>query len=184
MTDTRPAPAPVLVITGSARQDSYTRQLGAAVAELADGVLAPRLTVLPYFDQDLEPAPPPVVESLRRQVHDAELVVVVTPEYNGTVPGLLGNAVDWLSRPYGAGALKGKRVVALAASPGGVGGARALVQLRTLLGNTGAELVGPGGTVPDVHLHLPGGRADADLTAQLRVLLRGAGVDEDLPVAA
>lgn len=164
-------PAPVLVLTGSARRDSYTRRLGAAIADASGGVLAPRLTELPYFDQDLEPTPPAEVEQLRRQVQDAELVVVVTPEYNGTVPGLLGNAIDWLSRPYGA--LKGKRVVAVAASPGGVGGARALVSLRTVLGNAGAELVGPGSTVADVHLRLEDGTAHEALEAEVRDLLRG-----------
>ena len=134
---------PVLVLTGSARRDSYTRRLGEAIAAgLPGGQLAPRLTELPYFDQDLEATPPAQVEALRAQVRDADAVVVVTPEYNGTVPGLLGNAVDWLSRPYGAGSLRDKPVVAVAASPGEVGGARAVVSLRTLLGNTGARVLG------------------------------------------
>jgi chromate reductase len=133
----------VLVVTGSARRGSYTRRLGEALAAgLPGGVLAPSLTVLPYFDQDLEATPPVEVAALRAQVRDADAVVVVTPEYNGTVPGLLGNAVDWLSRPYGAGSLRGKPAVAVAASPGEVGGARAVVSLRTLLGNTGAQVLG------------------------------------------
>ena len=133
----------VLVLTGSARRDSYTRRLGEALAAgLPGGVLAPRLTVLPYFDQDLEHSPPAAVAALRAQLREADAVVVVTPEYNGTVPGLLGNAVDWLSRPYGAGSLRGKPAVAVAASPGEVGGARAVVSLRTLLGNTGAQVLG------------------------------------------
>ncbi len=133
----------VLVLTGSARRDSYTRRLGAALATaVPGGELAPRLTELPYFDQDLEAAPPAQVSALRARVAAADAVVVVTPEYNGTVPGLLGNAVDWLSRPYGAGSLRGKPVVAVAASPGEVGGARAVVSLRTLLGNTGADVLG------------------------------------------
>ena len=83
----------VLVLTGSARRDSYTRQLGEAlVAGLDSAALAPRLTELPFFDQDLEPAPPAEVEALRAQVAAADAVVVITPEYNGTIPGLLGNA--------------------------------------------------------------------------------------------
>ena len=147
----------VLVLTGSARRESYTRQLGAALAEGLDGALAPRLTVLPFFDQDLEPTPPAEVAALRAAVADADALVVVTPEYNGTIPGLLGNAVDWLSRPYGAGALRGKPVVAVAASPGGVGGARAVVSLRTVLGNAGAELLGGPVTVDAVQERLDGG---------------------------
>ena len=150
----------VLVLTGSARRDSYTRRLGEALAAGLSGELAPRLTVLPYFDQDLEATPPAEVEALRAQVTAADAVVVVTPEYNGTVPGLLGNAVDWLSRPYGAGSLRGKPAVAVAASPGGVGGARAVVSLRTLLGNAGAVVLGAPLTVAAVHEALDGATAD------------------------
>lgn len=147
----------VLVLTGSARTGSYTRALGAALADaLPSGVLAPVLTALPYFDQDLEASGPAAVEALRAQVAEADAVVVVTPEYNGTIPGLLGNAIDWLSRPYAAGALRGKPVVAVAASPGAVGGARAVVALRTLLGNAGAVLVGPPITVDGVNERLSG----------------------------
>ena len=151
----------VLVLTGSARRDSYTRRLGEALAAgLDDGVLAPRLTVLPYFDQDLESDPPTSVQALRDAVAGADAVVVVTPEYNGAIPGLLGNALDWLSRPYGAGALRGKPVVAVAASPGGSGGARAVLALRTLLGNLGAIVVGEPVTVGAVHARLDDGTVD------------------------
>ena len=161
----------VLVLTGSARRDSYTRQLGEALAQGLDGgLLAPRLTTLPYFDQDLEPAPPAEVEQLRAQVAAADALVVVTPEYNGTIPGLLGNAVDWLSRPYGAGALRGKPVVAVAASPGGVGGARAVVSLRTVLGNAGAEVLGAPVTVDEVHSRLQDGSVDTVVDRIARVL--------------
>ena len=164
----------VLVLTGSARRDSYTRRLGEALAAGLDGgVLGPRLTVLPYFDQDLETTPPSAVADLRAQVAAADAVVVVTPEYNGTVPGLLGNAVDWLSRPYGAGSLRGKPAVAIAASPGGVGGARAVVSLRTLLGNTGAVVLGSPLTVAAVHEVLADGSVDA-LVAQVASVLDDA----------
>lgn len=164
----------VLVLTGSARRESYTRQLGEGLARSIDGAeLAPRLTVLPFFDQDLEPAPPAEVVALREQVAAADAVVVVTPEYNGTIPGLLGNAIDWLSRPYGAGVLQGKPVLAVAASPGGVGGARAVVSLRTVLGNAGAVLLGPPVTVDAVHEVLSGPARDA-LVEQVDALLRAA----------
>lgn len=146
-----------LVITGSARQDSFTRRLGAAVAAaVPDTQLAPRLTSLPFFDQDVEAAPPAAVQQLREAVAAADRVVFVTPEYNGTIPGLLGNAIDWLSRPYAGSpaVLRGKPVVTVAASPGGVGGARALVSLRTVLGNAGAELLDVTLLAPEVHLRL------------------------------
>ena len=161
----------VLVLTGSARRDSYTRQLGDALAAgLTDAALAPRLTVLPFFDEDLEAAPPAEVAALREQVAAADAVVVVTPEYNGTIPGLLGNAVDWLSRPYGAGVLRGKPVLSIAASPGGVGGARAVVSLRTVLGNAGAQLVGAAVTVDAVDQRLQDGTVAA-VVAEVAELL-------------
>ena len=149
----------ILVITGSARQESFTRQVGAAfVAATADAVLAPRLTDLPYFDQDLEATPPATVTALRAQVEAADYLVIVTPEYNGAISGLLANTIDWLSRPVGdqPGVLAGKPVLAVAASPGGFGGARALVALRTVLGNAGAVLMEATLTIPEVHLRLAG----------------------------
>lgn len=158
----------VLVITGSARQDSHTRRLGAQIAASAPGgLLAPRLTALPFFDQDTEATPPVAVQELRAQVAAADTVVVVTPEYNGTIPGLLGNAIDWLSRPVGEqpSALRGKPVVAVAASPGAVGAVRALVSLRTVLGNAGADVLEITMSVPEVHVRLDDGSLDAELAA-------------------
>jgi NAD(P)H-dependent FMN reductase len=159
----------ILVITGSARQDSHTRRLGAQIAAAANGVLAPRLTELPFFDQDTEASPPATVQQLRAQVAAADTVVFVTPEYNGTIPGLLGNAIDWLSRPYDGGpsVLRGKPVVAVAASPGGVGGVRALVSLRTVLGNAGADVLDVTLSVPEVHVRLDDASLDAELIALL-----------------
>ncbi len=160
----------VLVITGSARQDSLTRRLGEQIVATTPGaVLAPRLTALPFFDQDQEATPPAAVQELRAQVAAADSVIVVTPEYNGTIPGLLGNAVDWLSRPYAdqPAVLRGKPVVAVAASPGGVGGVRALVALRTVLGNAGADLLERQLSVPEVHLRLE----DETLGAELEALV-------------
>lgn len=167
----------VLVLTGSARAGSFTRSLGEAiVAAHPDAALAPRLTTLPFFDQDLESAPPAPVAALRSLVEAADVLVVVTPEYNGTVPGLLGNAFDWLSRPYGAGVLQGKPVVAVSASPGALGGARALVALRTVLGNAGAVLLGPGVTVGGVEDVLGDGApgAVAEVSAALSSALQPA----------
>ena len=169
----------VLVLTGSARRGSYTRALGTALADsLPGGRLAAPLTELPFFDQDLEADPPAPVLALREQVASADAVVVVTPEYNGTIPGLLGNAIDWLSRPYAAGALRGKPVLAVAGSPGAVGGARAVVALRTVLANAGAVLVGPPVTVDQVDQRLDAGLAD--LVAEI-----GGALDEpEVPAAA
>lgn len=166
----------VLVITGSARSASHTRRLGEQIVAATPGaVLAPRLTELPFFDQDAEGTPPAVVQALRAQVAAADAIVVVTPEYNGTIPGLLGNAIDWLSRPYDGqpAVLRGKPAVAVAASPGGVGGVRALVSLRTVLGNAGVELLDAQLSVPEVHVRLD----DASFAAELTSLLGALDVD-------
>ena len=174
----------VLVLTGSARQDSHTRRLGAALAaSVPGGVLAPRLTELPFFDQDMEASAPEAVQRLRDQVAAADAVVVVTPEYNGTIPGLLGNAIDWLSRPVadGPAVLRGKPFVAVAASPGGIGGARAVVALRTVLGNAGADVLDATLTVPEVHLRFAGAEPDADLQRELAAVV---GEVSALPLAA
>jgi chromate reductase len=160
----------VLVLTGSARADSHSRRLGAAIAAATPGGrLAPRLTDLPFFDQDAEAAPPAPVPALRAQVAAADAVVFVTPEYNGTIPGLLGNAIDWLSRPVpgGPSVLAGKPVLAAAASPGGLGGVRALVALRTVLGNAGAHLLDATLSVPEVHQRFLDGEPDAELRQEL-----------------
>jgi NAD(P)H-dependent FMN reductase len=165
-----------LVLTGSARSDSFTRLLGSAVAAaVPGGVLAPRLTELPFFDQDSEGTPPQAVQELRAQIAAADVVVVVTPEYNGTIPGLLGNAIDWLSRPYGdqPSVLRGKPVLAAAASPGGVGGVRALVSLRTVLGNAGADLLETTLSVSEVHQRFVGDQPDAQLADELAALAAG-----------
>lgn len=166
----------VLVLTGSAREGSFTRALGGLIAEESGGVLAAPLTELPFFDQDLEADAPAAVEALRAQVRDAELLVVVTPEYNGTISGLLGNAIDWLSRPYGAGVLRGKPVLAVSASPGAIGGVRALVALRTVLGNAGASLLEETLSVGEIHERL----ADPALRAEVAALLTSL----DLPAPA
>src|SRR4051812_25997361 len=160
----------VLVITRSAPEDSHTRRLGAHIAATVPGsVLADRLTELPFFDQDVEARPPVAVQALRAQVAAADTVVFVTPEYNGTIPGLLGNAIDWLSRPYddSPAALRGKPVLTVAASPGGVGGVRALVALRTVLGNAGAEVLDAKLSVPEVHVRVGDPALADELTALL-----------------
>jgi chromate reductase len=157
----------ILVITGSARQSSHTRRLGEQIAAAtSDAVVAAPLTEVPFFDQDLESTPPVAVQQLRQQVEAADAVVFVTPEYNGTISGLLGNAIDWLSRPYDAkpSALRGKPVVTVAASPGGIGGVRALVALRTVLGNAGAELLDAQLSVPEVHVRLDDEAFAAEVT--------------------
>jgi chromate reductase len=165
----------VLVISGSSRRESLNTRLArlAAAALTQDtATVVNDLDRVPYYNGDVEAAglPAPVVE-LRRAVADADAVVIVTPEYNGTVPGLLGNAVDWLSRPPGNSVLQGKRVVVLSASPSRYGGIRAASHLRTVLGHIRADVAPQGLSVARAPQRLGDSSADPDLVTELAKVL-------------
>ncbi|WP_341684005.1 NAD(P)H-dependent oxidoreductase [Nocardia farcinica] len=112
----------ILALSGSLRSASITRQLAEAAAQTApEGVevtVYDGLGEIPFYNEDIdvEGAVPAPAQRLRDAVADADGVLLVTPEYNGTLSAVLKNAIDWISRPYGAGALKGKPVAVLSAS--------------------------------------------------------------------
>jgi chromate reductase len=121
--DTETAAAKRIVgLAGSLRAASFNRQLLAAVAfELPPGVTLEvwdGLQDVPPFNEDIEGGPAPVaVTELRSVIGDADGVLIATPEYNGSIPGQLKNALDWASRPRGDAVLEGKPVATLSASP-------------------------------------------------------------------
>ncbi len=131
----------ILVISGSNRHGSLNTRLARLVAGIRpnDAVtVVNNLTTLPFYDADLEAAgTPAAVVDLRAEVMAADLVIVVTPEYNSTIPGLLGNAVDWLSRPPHHAVLRDKALLVLSASPTPYGGTRAAAHQR--LGSAGPD---------------------------------------------
>jgi len=96
------------------------------------------------------------VAELRSTVAAADAVVIVTPEYNGTVPGVLPNAVDWLFRPRGQSVLLDEPVLVLSASPSRLGGVRAADHHRTVLSRIGAKVTPSGLSVPMAHESLSG----------------------------
>jgi NAD(P)H-dependent FMN reductase len=117
----------ILVLLGSLRAGSVNRRAVEHVRDHApQGVhleVAEGLGDLPFYNADLDTdAPPAVVVALREAVAAADRVLVVTPEFNGNVPAVVSNAVDWLSRPFGAGALRGKPLAVVGASFGRYGG--------------------------------------------------------------
>jgi len=123
----------ILGFAGSLRQGSYNRALLKNCLEL----LPPDASLeifglegIPPFNQDLEAAPPPRVAEFRQKIRDADAILIVTPEHNYSVPGVLKNAIDWASRPANAHSLKGKNVAIMSASTGMLGGARAQYHLR------------------------------------------------------
>jgi len=147
----------VLGISGSLRRDSHNGKLLRVAGELFDnyGVefeVYDGLKQVPPYDEDddREPAPAAVAD-IRAAVAAADAVFFSTPEYNHSIPGQLKNAVDWLSRPAGGGALMGKQVAVIGASAGMFGAVWAQAELRKVLAASGARVVE--GEVPVGHAH-------------------------------
>jgi chromate reductase len=123
----------ILGIAGSLRSGSYNRALLRTAVSLMPpdaGLEIFELDGIPGFNQDNEADPPPKVAELKAKVRAADAVLFVTPEYNYSVPGVLKNAIDWASRPYGDSAWQGKPVAIMGASIGGMGTSRAQYHLR------------------------------------------------------
>lgn len=129
-------PVRILGIAGSLRRDSYNRATLRAATELAPvgaSIETFELDGLPGFNQDDEQNPPMKVVELKRRIREADAVLFVTPEYNYSVPGVLKNAIDWASRPYGNSAWNGKPAAIMGASIGAIGTARAQYHLRQMM---------------------------------------------------
>jgi chromate reductase len=139
----------VLAIAGSLRRDSYNRALLQAAASLAPPALSidcfDGLADVPMFDEDLEaegPARDPAgVIALRRRVSAADALLIATPEYNQSIPGVLKNAIDWLSRDRPEAVLAGKPVAILGATAGRWGTRLAQAALRHTLYATEAQVM-------------------------------------------
>ena len=135
----------VLAISGSLRDDAFSTRLVSAAADLApDGVEVGRyegLDAIPGFNQDLESEVPDAVEDLRRHVDEADAILIVTPEYNASMPGQLKNAIDWASRPHGESALAGKPAAIVSSSPMPFGAIWANQQVRKAFTITGTPTV-------------------------------------------
>ena len=128
-------PRTVAVIVGSLRKDSVSRKLAKAFEALTPELKFTEVEIgnLPHFDQDLEAAPPAEWVAFREQVKAADAVLFVTPEYNRSVPGVLKNAIDVGSRPYGSSVWNGKPGAVISNSPGAIGGFGAHHHLRQSL---------------------------------------------------
>src|SRR5215813_10057026 len=123
----------ILGIAGSLRRESYNRAaLREATKLLPDEATLDifELDDIPGFNQDEEQNPPAKVVELKRRVRESDAILIVTPEYNYSVPGVSKNAIDWGSRPYGDSAWDGKPVAIMGASIGALGSARAQYHLR------------------------------------------------------
>jgi chromate reductase, NAD(P)H dehydrogenase (quinone) len=126
-------PIVILGIAGSLRKESYNRALLRAALELVPQgarIETFELDGIPPFNQDEEQDPHPRVAGLKQQVRSADAILFVTPEYNYSIPGVLKNAIDCASRPYGDSAWTGKPAAIMGASVGTLGTARAQYHLR------------------------------------------------------
>ena len=129
-------PVRILGIAGSLRNESYNRAALRAATELVpEGATLEtfELDGIPGFNQDDEQNPPAKVTELKQRIRDADAILIVTPEYNYSIPGVLKNAIDWASRPYGDSAWNGKPAAIMGASVGALGTARAQYHLRQMM---------------------------------------------------
>ena len=130
-------PLKVGVFVGSLRKDSFNRRLALAVEKLAPtGELMfehVRIDDLPLYNQDFDADFPPVCRRLKQAIHACDGLLFVTPEYNRSVPGVLKNAIDIASRPYGESAFTGKPAAVCGTSIGSIGTAIAQQHLRNML---------------------------------------------------
>ena len=123
----------VAVFVGSLRKESFNRKLANVLIAMAPSTLKLGIVEigdLPLYNQDHEADPPPVVRDFKQRVAAADAVLFVTPEYNRSVPGVLKNAIDIASRPYGQSAWNGKPGAVISVSPGAIGGFGANQHLR------------------------------------------------------
>jgi chromate reductase, NAD(P)H dehydrogenase (quinone) len=148
MRDLETTPKTVLAIPGSLRRRSYNRSLLEAAVEISPAGLQLRLyedlATIPMFDEDLEHEThggPAAVQRLRSEVASADALLFSTPEYNQSIPGVLKNAIDWLSRPAPEEVLVGKPVALIGATPGRWGTRFAQAHLRHVLGATGSVVL-------------------------------------------
>lgn len=144
----------VLVLVGSLRAASINRQLAELAVEAApEGVdlrIFDELGELPFYNEDIDGDDvAESVKGLRSAAAGADAALVVTPEYNGSIPGVLKNAIDWLSRPYGNGALKDKPLAVVGTALGQYGGVWAHDETRKSFGIAGPRVV------EDLKLSLP-----------------------------
>jgi chromate reductase len=152
-------PRNIVVIVGSLRKESFSLKIAHALARLAPAPLKLDVTTLhgiSFFNQDLEAAPPADWLKFRETLQKSSGVLFVTPEYNRSIPGVLKNAIDVGSRPFGKSSFLGKPIGIVSNSPGPLGGVSAAMNLKQLL----PGIVGPIMGQPEIYLNAVGDAFD------------------------
>jgi chromate reductase len=154
----------IAVVVGSLRKDSMNKKLAQALGKLAAGKMEFQFIEigdLPLFNQDLEASVPASVTKFKTEIESADGVLFVTPEYNRSIPGVLKNAIDWGSRPYGKSSWSAKPAAICGTSPGAIGTAVAQAHLRSI---TAGFLNMPTMGQPEMYFQWKDGLIDADGT--------------------
>ncbi len=154
-------PLKIAVIVGSLRRDSFNRRLANALAKLGPSDFAfTQLPIhdLPLYNQDDDGQPGEPVVRLKAQIAASQGVLFVTPEYNRSIPGVLKNAIDQASRPYGQSAWAGKPAGVLGASVGAIGTSMAQQHLRNILAYLDMPTLGQ----PEAFIHANAGLFDSN----------------------
>ena len=135
----------IVTIVGSIRKESFSLKIANALAKLAPASLKLDVTTLEaisFFNQDLEAAPPADWLAFREKLQKSNGVLFITPEYNRSIPGVLKNAIDVASRPYGKSSFLGKPVGIIGNSPGPLGGVAAVKTLQNILPGIAGPILG------------------------------------------
>jgi chromate reductase len=151
----------ILTIAGSLRKDSFSLKIANALAKLAPASLKLEVITpagISFFNQDLEGAPPADWLAFREKLQKSDGVLFITPEYNRAIPGVLKNAIDVASRPYGKSSFNGKPVGIVSNSPGPLGGVSAAKTLQNIL----PGIAGPIMQQPEIYLNAVSDAFDAD----------------------
>jgi len=179
----------ILAISGSLRQGSHnTDLLRGAAAGAPDGVdieLYHGLKEIPPYDADdgVPGSPPEAVERFKSALAEADAVLISTPEYNSSIPGVLKNALDWASRPLADSPVANKPAAVLSSSTGMFGGVWAAAETRKVLGALGARTLEATVAVPKADQRLENG-VDAELLAELRRVVDALAVAVEARKAA
>jgi chromate reductase len=145
-------PHNIVVIVGSLRKESFTHKVANALAKLAPDTLKLDVVTLhgiSFFNQDLEATPPADWLTFREKIQKSSGILFVTPEYNRSIPGVLKNAIDVASRPYGKSSFLGKPVGIVSNSPGPLGGVNAAKHLQNILPGISGPILGQ----PEIYLN-------------------------------
>ncbi len=165
----------VLVIVGSLRKESFNRKLALALDKLEHSQIQisfAKVDDIPLYNQDLESELPAAVLRLKKEITEADAVLLVTPEYNRSIPGVLKNIIDWASRPYGQNSWSSKPMAIIGTSPSSVATAVAQSHLRSVMVGINAVLLGQ----PEVYINYKEGLIDEDFNITVgstKTLLQG-----------